>query len=104
MKQLKSNLENSEELVKLINKETKYKSKVAYFNTLLFAKGNTLTIKKDFFNSIQLVYDNGELIFYTRTKLSEFSSFIKKVIKDMEKLTKKEVIIRDGRLITFGGR
>lgn len=104
MKYIKSNLQKSEELVELINRNTKYKSKVASFNALLFAEGNTITIKKGFFCFIQLVYNSGELVFYTRLKPYEFFDFTKEVIKDIEDLTKKEVIIKDERLITFGGR
>jgi hypothetical protein len=103
MKYQKSNLEKSEELVELINKKTKYKSKVSYFNALCFARGNTITIERGFFKSIQLVYDFGDIIFYTRLKPSYFSEFTKEVINQIEKLTKKEVIIKDKRLITLGG-
>jgi len=104
MKYQKSNLEKSEEFVELINKKTKYKSKVAYINALCFARGNTITIKDGFFKSIQLVYNRGDIIFYTRLKPSDFSEFTKKVINQIERISKKEVIIKDERLITLGGR
>jgi len=104
MKYQKSNLEKSEELVELINKKTTYKSKVAYINALCFARGNTITIKKGFFQSIQLIYDYGNIVFYTRLKPSDFSEFTKEVINQIENITKKEVIIKDERLISFGGR
>ena len=102
MKKVKSNLELAEELVDEITNKTPYKAHVTYVNALCFAQGNTITIKKTLFQSLQIVYNNGELDYYTRNQsLSEFELV---VLGKIEKLTKTKVAIRDGRNISFGGR
>ena len=102
MNKIKSNLELSEELAEEITNKTPYKAHVAYVNALCFAQGNTITIKKTLFQGLQIVYDNGELDYYTRNEdLSEFES---EVLGKIEKLTNTKVTIRDQRNITFGGR
>ena len=102
MRKVKSNLELAEELADEITNQTPYKAHVAYINALCFAQGNTITIKKTFFQGLQIVYDNGELDYYTRgDELSEFES---EVLGRIEKLTNTKVVIRDERNISFGGR
>ncbi len=102
MKKTKSNLEEANELAKRITNETHYKAHVAYLGALCFAQGNTITIKKSFFHGLQIVYDGGELDYYTRNK--ELSKFEKKILIRIEKLTGIKISIRDGALISLGGR
>jgi len=102
MIKVKSNLEKAEELAELISDKTPYKAHVAYFNALCFAQGNTLTIKKSFLNSIQIVYDCGDINYYTRSEdLTELES---EILKRIEKITNKQIVLRNTAEITFGGR
>ncbi len=102
MEKVKSNLELAEELAEEITNKTPYKAHVAYVNALCFAQGSTITIKKTLFQGLQIVYDNGELDYYTRNE--ELNEFESEVLGKIEKLTKTKVAIRDGRSISFGGR
>lgn len=78
MKRIKSNLEKANELAMLITEKTKYKAHVAYINALCLAQGYTITIKEGWFKLIQIVYDNGDLDYYTRSKsIKELTNFEK---------------------------
>jgi hypothetical protein len=93
MKIIKSNRTETEELVELIKQKTKYKVKIANWLNSYLVNGITITIKQNSFNSIDFVYYNGELSFYTNLKPEQFPEFTKQVIKDLEDLTNKDILI-----------
>ena len=102
MKKIKSNLEKAKELTIKITNETPYKAKMAYLTALYFAPGYTISISTSFFCGLRIVYNKGELDYYTSYK--ELSQYEKEVLTCIEKLTGKEISIRDEDTITFGGR
>lgn len=102
MKKVKSNFELTEELAELINEKTQYTAHVAFINALCFAPGNTITIKKSFLKSLQIVYDGGDIDYYTRRE--ELDELEKEILTKVEKITKKQVTLRHTGEITLGGR
>ena len=75
---------------------------MAYVTALCFASGYTISISTSFFHGLQIVYNDSELDYYTRYK--ELSKYEKEVLTCIEKLTGKEISIRDGATISLGGR
>lgn len=98
MKEIKSELEEVEDIIEIINRTTKYKAKrTSVLFAYCFVSGYTITIKENFFQYIRLVYHNGELIFYHNKKLRELSIDEKRMIHNLEIILEKEIILIDIR-------
>ena len=90
------------ELVNLINSKTSYNAKILGVMTkLIWAKGETILIKKNIFQRIKLVFDGGRLIYYCNK--IDLKNKTKEIILDIEVATGKKIVINKKNEITFAG-
>ena len=71
--------------------------------SLSFVPGVTINVRSTFFRRVDFVCHHNEVILYTREEIHNFPLYLKHIIKNVESIIKKDVIIKHGTEASFGG-